>query len=256
MEMEDDDKHLLINVPLMKITGLYQIISPHCSKIYGFNIFKCMIVIQIVIFVLADFWFLFNIIYCKQDIYAMTHFLYLFQSGISSIFKQYCIIKNSDVIWNCVQLTSINRLTYKYHRRQILEDGRSKSKYYSTLFASLWFTVVIAWMLAPFSLIKYYMEVKIHDQFYHYRYNVLNLIFPAVDTFYNDNFIMYFIIESIIAMIWGHGTLIFDVFLISMCTIFSYELKTIANSYSTLGILPDNSASKLVGTITIITKTV
>lgn len=241
----ESEKHLMVSVPLMKITGLYQLISPHTKKIFGFNIFKCIVAFQMLIFEIVNVWDILIVYYCRQDIYAQTNFLYLVQCGILTICKQYYLIKYSDIIWNCVQLTSINHLTYKYHKRRTLENGKKKTKLYLTLFCSMWMSVVIAWILAPFFLKNYYLEVKIKNEIYYYRYNVLNCIFPVSDKFYNEHFFKYFIFETFICIMWGHGAMIFDVFLISMGTIFSYQLRTIGNSYSTIGVYRERSLSKL-----------
>lgn len=230
-------KQFTISVSLLKITGLYQILSPHGLKVYGINIFKCLLAIQITFLGLANVWFGLNMYHNMDGIHTVTYYLILIMSCLSSFFKQAYLIHHSETIWNrCIRLTAIDRLSYYgYHRKHILEIGRTKSISYASLFVFLWIAVVMAWLLSPFLInSSSRMEIRAEHGIYHYRYNVLNLIFPVNDTFYNDNYPTYYIIESIIVVMWGHGTLIFDVLLISLCITLSYQLKTIVDSYNTI----------------------
>jgi len=80
------------------------------------------------------------------------------------------------------------------------------------------------------------MNVKSKDDTYsQYRYNMLNLIFPVSDQFYNNNFIVFYLLESIALIAYGFSMMIFDNLAVSLCITITYQLKSIALSYSTLG---------------------
>jgi len=241
----ENEMHLMANTQLMKISGLYQLLSPHSSKIYGLNIFWCIAVVQIIILITVEVWLVIHICYYDCDFHQLIQYLMMFIAGVASTSKMYYTVQYSSNIWDCIQLTSVHVLSYNHSNRQILEIGRAKSKSFSTIFTFLWLGVVTSYLLSPIVIDNYYNKINIGNSIYNYRLNVLNLIFPVSDKFYNEQFLFYYFFESFISIIWGHCALIFDTIFISMCVTFSYQLRTVADSYSTFGFVHNQSTGKL-----------
>lgn len=237
--------NLMINTRLMKKTGFYQLLNSYSPKVFGHNVFKCLSVVQMSILSSSVVVFILNIYYFSNDINTAMGYSLLLTSDVLSIFKLYSIIKYSDTIWNCIQSTSINDFSYKYHERRILEEGRSKSKSYSILIMFMWACLVIFWTLAPLFATNYFLKAELENKIYSYRFNIMNFVYPVTDQFYNDHFIIYYYIEFIVLALWGHCTMNFDVLLLSMNITFKYQLKTIANSFSTFNTTRYQLTSKL-----------
>lgn len=226
----------MIDPQVMKSIGLYQILNPHTQKLFGFSIFKYLIITYLIIYIILLVVYVLNMYYFLDDINELQKYILLISSGTASLFKLFSIIRNSNTLWKCIQLTSVDYLSYKYHNRQILEYSRTLTKCLTSHFAFWWFISVIVWNTAPLFIKDYYIRVKVDNEIHLYRYNVLNLVFPVPSDFYNGHFIKYYIIESTITMILGHSILIYDVLTISICITLKYQLKTIAHSYHTFGI--------------------
>lgn len=245
--MSAHDNNLMVDIKLLKITGLYQILSSNTVKLFGYNIFRFMTAIQIMIYLITVFVGILNVYYCTNDMFGMANNVMLIAAYLLASVKLYNIIKNADRLWNCVQSTSVIYLSYEYHDRRTLEIGRAKSKLFTMFFISLWLTVVIGWLFSPFLNKNHKMEEVFNNGTDYYRNNVLNLVYPVTDQFYNDNYVIFYILESTLAIFWVHSTLIFDVLTISMCVTLSYQLKTIASSYSSFGVKHNNYASTKLG---------
>jgi hypothetical protein len=241
----ENENNLMINTRLMKTTGLYHLLDSRSSKIFGHNVFKCLSIVQMSILVSVMIEFLLNIYYFLDDINTVMQYSILFTSDMLSISKLYYTIVKSDTIWNCIQMTSIDDLSYKYHDRRLLKDGQIKSKSYSILIMFMWMNLTISWALSPLLITNYFFKVEVENKIYNYRFNILNFIFPVTDQFYNDNFMIYYCIEFIVMILWGHCTLNFDILLMSMSITFKYQLKTIANSFSKFNITRNDVKSKL-----------
>jgi len=226
----------MINTGLMKITGLYHVLDSRSPKIFGHNVFICMSVVQMSSLLLLTVIFPANIYYFSDDINVVMQYLMLFTSDVLSILKLYVTIVNSDTIWNCIQMTSIDNLSYKYYDRRMLRDGQLKSKSYSILIMFMWMSLMLSWGLIPLFVTNYFLEAQVENEIYRYRFNILSLVFPVTDQFYNDNFMIYYYIEFVYLMLWCHCTMNFDILLLSMNITFKYQLKTIANSFSTFNI--------------------
>ncbi|XP_029346182.1 uncharacterized protein LOC115034222 [Acyrthosiphon pisum] len=227
-----NEDNFMINMRLMKKTGFYQLLDSRSLKVFGHNVFKCMSVVQMSILSSVAFIFVANIYYFSDDINTVMMYSMLITSDVLSILKLYYILQNSDTIWNCIQMTSIDDLSYKYHDRRILEEGRSKSTSYSILIMFMWLNLIVSWSLGPLFVTNYFLIVEQNDEIYRYRFNIMNFAFPATDRFYNDNFMIYYGIEFITLVLWCHCTMNFDVLLLSMNITFKYQLKTISNSFS------------------------
>ncbi|XP_026817969.1 uncharacterized protein LOC113556906 [Rhopalosiphum maidis] len=244
-----NEDNLMINTRLMKLTGLYHLLDSRSPKIFGHNMFKCLSVVQMSILVSAMIAFLLNIFYFLNDINTIILYSMLFTSDLLSISKLCFTIVNSDTIWNCIQMTSIDDLSYKYHDRRILKDGQMKSKLYSILIMFMWMNLIISWAFAPLFVTSYFFKAEVENKIYNYRFNIMNFVFPVTDQFYNDNFMIYYCIEFIVLILWGHCTMNFDVLLMSTSITFKYQLKTIANSFSTFRITRNdvkNNGTKIV----------
>lgn len=226
-----NEGNLMIDAKLMKNTGLYQLLNPHSLKV-----FKYLAITQILVLVMLFFMLVLNIYYLLDNLNDVVNYLLQVVACANSIYKLYSIIRYSNTFWNGIQSTSIQYLSYKYHRRQISEIGRIKLKSLTTFFAIWWAVSCSIWIISP--LFNYYRlnnEIK-NENIGNYQYNVLNLVFPVSVKFYNKHFISYYVLESILMVIWSHSMLIFDIITISMCVTLSYQLKTIVNSYHTFGI--------------------
>ncbi|XP_050057431.1 uncharacterized protein LOC126550274 [Aphis gossypii] len=231
-----NEDNLMINTGLMKITGLYHVLDSRSLKIFGHNVFKCLSVVQMSSLILLTIIFPANIYYFSNDINVVMQYLMLLTSDMISILKLYVTIVNSDTIWNCIQMTSIDNLSYKYHDRRMLRDGQLKSKSYSILIMFMWMNLMLSWGLAPLFVTNYFLETQVENKIYRYRFNILSFAFPVTDQFYNDNFMIYYYIEFVYLILWCHCTMNFDILLLSMNITFKYQLKTIANSFSTFNI--------------------
>jgi len=100
----------------------------------------------------------------------------------------------------------------------------------------MWMNLIISWALAPLFVTNYFLELEVENEIYRYRFNIMNFVFPVTDQFYNDNFMIYYYIEFACLILWCHCTMNFDILLLSMNVTFKYQLKTLANSFSTFNI--------------------
>lgn len=235
----------MIDPQVMKLIGFYQMLSPHGPKVFGVDIFKYITKTLLLIQIILLFVYVLNIYHSIEEVNELAKYIFLIASSMVSVFKLFSVIQHSDTLWNCIQLTSIDNLSYKYHNRHILKSGRTRTKLLTSHYTFWWFVSVITFVISPLFIKNYYIRIKIDNDIEYYRYNVLNFIFPVTGEFYNKHFINYYILESIITIILGHCILMYDILIISICITLRYQFKTIVNSYSTFHISDNKSMSKL-----------
>lgn len=217
--------------------GFHQLVSSRSPKIYGVNVYKLFSIIYFAIcFIFAPIMILLSLYYSyKGDNFNQSiHILTILLSAILGNIKMFCLWTNLDRIWSCIQLTSTKHLSYKYHSTEIMDAGRNMAESFSLFFIGLWIISIGTWVVSPLLVNNYFLHIYIGNKMYNYRYNLMNFIYPATDVFYNDHFKANYFFEFSAIFCGVHGSLIFDIIIISLCVIIRYQLKVLSNSYSTM----------------------
>lgn len=229
-----DEKTNIIDLKIMKLTGFYQLINPHTKKYFGLNLFKVGAGIEIVCGIISMGILTFSSLFHLQATNElMSHFM-MITALIFTILKMIRVWINSDSLWKCLEMASVDFLIYKDHDREHLRKERKKSIKISRMFFTFWIFAALSWIYSPFTLKDVYLDANIRGDVQHFRYNSLNYVFPITDEFFNNNFIIFYMIETIQIAFWCHVTVAYDPFLISVCIAIAAQLKTIADSYSEL----------------------
>lgn len=235
----------MVDLQLMKITGVYRLLGMPSRKIFGYNNFQCIKMIIIVFTVMFSIIMHANTYYFIEDKNEVLKYTMVYLFGLTSMLDFYTIIKSTNALWDCVQLTSIDCFSYMYHNKKILEIGKIRSKISATLNNLYWLMCVVFWSLTPLFLKDNFIRVIVKDKTYLYQYNIMNLVFPASTDFYNEHFIVFYIFEITLTSIWAYCTMIFEMLIISICITLLYQFRTIFNSYTTF----DSAYEKFEGKI-------
>lgn len=222
----------------MKATGVYQLFDPNTHKLFGCNVFKLGGVIEIIYLALVIVACFTSVYYYLYDFVLVVKYIVFTIAALFAFVKLYFIIRNADALWEFVSFTSIHFLSFGNRRESVLVRARSISITISNVYTISWIFVLAVYVFPPIiavgdNRIRIKTNDVAHDE---YRYNVLNLIlFPVTVEFYNDNFTLFYLIETTALIFYCHSMLIYDCLIISMCITIKHQLKTIALSYSELG---------------------
>ncbi|XP_060877188.1 uncharacterized protein LOC132950023 [Metopolophium dirhodum] len=250
--MELQNENSIINLKFMKITGMYQLIrQSDCLKIFNMNIYKISFIAQILILSISTIMNLYSIYSCINDVNQIFHYSVMIFATNFAIYKYYFIIKNAKTIWNFAHMMSTNFLCYKDHTKEMYKVARTRCSTITLISLALWSSNVLYWSLSPILSNNSYLKVKFEDGVYNYRLNVLGLVYPVTDTFYNKYFHVFYIIETVWLILWGNIMWVFDILMISVCISIEYQLKTISESYSSLGLKHNELTSNIKSTISV-----
>lgn len=243
--IHESTKTYIINLQLMKIIGLYQLLNPNATTLFGYNIYKLGGFISILYLTLNIIMCNISIYYSQYDFTAVVRYIMFIYATFFVIIKISFLIIKSDILWNFISFTSINFLSYSGHQKYFLMNARIISLIISNVFAILWAAFIALWIFSPIVIKDSYLNIKSKNSTYmQYRYNMLNLLFPVSTQFYNDNFTVFYLFETIILTIYGYSMIVFDCLIISFCLTIVFQLRTIASSYSTLGYNHTNNQIK------------
>lgn len=234
--MELQNEQSIINLQFMKITGFYQLLMLSNSlKLIKINIYKTTFIVQILILSVTTIMGFYSIYACRNNVNQVIHYIIIIYAIYFAICKYYFIIKNEKTIWNCMRMMSVNFLSFNDHTKKMYKIARTRSSTMILISLGLWSSTVLFWSLSALFSNNSYLKVKFRDGEYNYRSNALGLVVPVTDTFYNKYFHVFCITETVFLIFWGQMMWVFDILIISVCISIEYQLKTIANSYSSLG---------------------
>lgn len=231
-----EGKKYVINVRLMKLTGLYQLLDPNTPKLCGFNGFKIGSIIALLILVTTFVMCNISIYYVMEDFTEVVNYSMVIVATSLVIFKLYFVIRNSATLWEFISFTSVDFLSYDGHQKAIIDRARTISIAISNSFAFIWTAIIFVWMSLPIIKKGDYFNVKSTNGTYRqYQFNSLNLVIPVSAGFYNENFLWFYFIESIPLMIYSYSMMIYDCLVISIGITIAYQFKTVASSFRKLG---------------------
>lgn len=246
----EKEERFMFNTGTPKLIGFYRMASSHASRAFGVDFYRSLFTVQLTIMFVFICVLAVHVVYARNDVNNATHYLIIVVPYTLSAAQLHCVYANSDRIWNCVRLTSSDNLAYGRHDGRILGAGKTRSKFYSLFFVVSWIAASSGWWLSPFAANSFYFEMAAgNGTSRRYRFNVLNLVLPVTDKFYNDHYAYYYAIECLSTMVSSHGTLLFETLLIMMGVTIAYQLKTIANSYGHFTVAHAPSISRLRPTI-------
>nr|UMT69223.1 odorant receptor 24 [Myzus persicae] len=232
------NEHSIINLQYMKITGFYQLLIPSDGvKLFNINIYKTAFIVQILILSVTTIMGFYSIYAFINDVNQIFNYTIIIFAANFAIFKYYFIIKNAKTIWNFMHnMMSTNFLCYKGHTKEIYKIGRNRSSTLILISFGLWSNIVLYWSLSAILSKNSYFKLKFKDGVYNYRSNAIDLVYPVTDTFYNKYFLVFYLLETILLIFWSQMMWVFDILMISVCISIEHQLKTIAASYSLIGL--------------------
>lgn len=231
-----DEQNYMINLRLMKVTGLHTLLNPDTPKLFGYNWGKLNGVLFIFIMILVIVGSNMSIYYIMNDFTKTLPYIVIIVSATFVLLKIYFLIRYSKELWEFVNFTSIHFLSYTGHQKTILSKARKLILRISNMFTCFTIFIILVWIVSPIFMKDNYIVVKsTNDTYNHYHYNILSIIFPVTEQYYNNNFIHFYLLESLGLIVYGYSMMNFDYLIISICLTITYQLKMISKSYSKLG---------------------
>lgn len=250
-ELAGDEKTSMINLPVMKLVGLYQCLDPGGPRPCGFHVFRSMAVVQVAYIVAFCALDMLTVVKCANDFNLVAKYAFLLVCAANTTFKLYYVVTRAPLIWDCLRLASFDFLSCGRRRSEtaaiadILLAGRSMSITATSLFLFMWTFVAASWVLSPFYFRDNRLTVDcdggVHGR---YRYNSINIVVLVSDASYNRHFSSFYLVELLCFLWCAHATFVFDLLAMSLSITIVYQLKTVARSYHMVASEP----SKFAGT--------
>lgn len=246
-----DGQRYEINMQLAKCLGLYRILNPNTTKIFGHNVYHIVIVILGLFICTISIFYPICFYNLTKNVSAFPFFLGCLSSYMLSFYKIIIIVYYSDDIWKCIEVISLDSMSYKHYNRKIFEKWRIRSVNVSYVYVLIIFSILLSWCFSPYAYYKKMEALRNYDSPYSgYLMNIFNLYSSILDQLYNDHFSILYIAEINILVFFLYFSTTFDMFMVFMCFAMSCQLETICDGIESL--VQDKSPKNNMSTYNII----
>lgn len=232
---------------LPKLLGLYKILNPNTIRILGYNLYHITIILAgslMCVIILLLFPFLSH--YMNKDVTSIAFFLGCVYNYLMSFFKIIIVVHYSDDIWKCLDIISLNLLSYTQYNKKIFEMWRERSVQVSYVYVFMAFFMLSSWCISP--QFNSAVDTTSNDTFTHskiYRMELFNVNLTIPDKSYN---VLHFA-EIIVFVCYLYFSIIFDTFMVFMCFALYCHQETICDGIESL--VPDKRPKNTLSTYTL-----
>lgn len=234
----DDEETLAINLKLFKLIGFYQIIDPNSPTLFGYNIYKLVNCVLIVITTTITVVGMSGNVIGADDLedHDFKDLQLLFYIGCMTIVyvKLIMVMRHSEQIFHLFTVTRKSFLTSKHCKKnwhKIVNCGRQFRRIFPFYFFFFFMTGIL-WTSMPVIINNYTDIGKVqNDMSVGRKRNIVNLRFPVSVSTYNTFYGVFFSVECLLVSYCTFGLVTFDLFLIALLLITSGHYEVVSSAY-------------------------
>lgn len=231
--IKEDDSFSVIN--LTKLFGLYQILNPNTTKIFGYNMYHIIIVlIGLLLFAVS----MLSPIGLYNLSSNMTEFSFPFgfiYNMLFSCYKMMIILYYSKDVWHNIVVTRFNFMSYQYYNIQLFKNWQKRAIRIICIFIIISILALSIWIAIPSVFNTTTVTMKNLDGSYsEYRMNIFNLYLIVSNKTYNEFFYIFYIVEISVCVGYYYFTILFDILTAVFCCSLSGHLETISDKIKSL----------------------
>lgn len=234
MDLENKEEYIFSFI-LLKCIGLYQIIDPNTKKLFGYNLYHIFICLFGLILFCITSMFPISLYYWSKDFVAIVYTIGCSENLIFSYCKMLLILYYSQDIWNCMDVTNINFITYEKYNRNVFKNWKKISHRVTLVYCIMSILILTMWILYPLIFNTTFTIKNLDGSYSNYKLNVLNMYLPISDEVYNHHYAIIYSVEIIGFITYFYFLTIFDIIVLVISCALLCQLSTISNAISSLG---------------------
>lgn len=246
-----EPKEVCINLKLLKLFHFFHLFDPKIKTICNLNVYHialyiiiCVIGCSIMFGMMGYFTEARNELNIANDVQLIFCCIVYFLCLIKII----TFFNKANDIWDLLRVTCINFLSSTHCQKNvgILHNYREKLIKTTNYISVILIVLNIQWTLFP--LVLLWLQREDENQSSQRFENIYNFRFPVTTSYYNNNFVIFYIIENSIVTFMCYTHLISEIFFISLCCVMiaQYEMIQIAYKNVNSVLNYENSNSKSI----------
>lgn len=228
-------EEVAINLKLLKRFHFYQLFDPAGVKIFGWNahrsVFILFIIITQIIMIYADFGLIIDLDLANANsvLVISTHL-----ENYICLAKQIVLLCNVNKIWDLFDVTRFNFLRSKLCRRHVKKLWGSRDQLIKITNVYFVFTssVTTQWLIFPIILNTFLESENVNEDRLH---NILQFRYPVSLRTYNEYYVMFYLLEFLVAAFMLFTAIMSDSILISICWTLSTQYEILTQGFKDIG---------------------
>lgn len=234
----DDEETLAIDLKLFKFIGFYQIVDPSSPKLFGYNVYKLVNCILIMVTTTMTVVGMSGNVFGTDGPveYDFKYVQLLFYIGCILIgnVKLIIVICNAERIFDLFTVAHNSFLTSKHCKKnwRKIENCRRQFKRIFLFYLFFFFMTGILWTSMPVIVNNYTVSGKLQNDLSTSRkLSIVNLRFPVTVSTYNKFYSVFFSVECLLVSYCTFGLVTYDLFLIALLLLTSDHYQVVSSAY-------------------------
>lgn len=217
--------------------GLRRILDPKTTcKLYGYNVYHAVIMSFVLYLFVVSTLGSIGFYYTTNNMIMFTLCMGCVTNFLFSCYKMMHVVVHSKYIWECMDVTRFDFMSYRHYDKNIFEHWRHRTVRTLSLYIVIIFFTLLIWTSIPLVFSSTLMEIKNTEGSHSfYRMNIFNIYLTVSDETYNNHFNAFYFIEIIVILCFLYFSMIYDSIMVTMCFALSGQLETITNAVKLLG---------------------
>ncbi|XP_060858694.1 uncharacterized protein LOC132936046 [Metopolophium dirhodum] len=232
-----NEKNNFFDIRLAKISGLYQMLDPETVKYRGRNVYHILMACVLVYMCFISMILMFSVpYYWTGNIPISMDYFCKIELTFFLIYKMWFVIRHSNDIWNCLSITRYDFTSFGNRNRHILDRCRNRLAWFTTIYATVYFTGTISYLAITLAFSGDKSPVKSHGgSIGYYRQNAMNLYLIVSDETYNAHYYTFYFVEALFGTFMGLFFFIFDFLLVTLCFSMCCQIQIICSAFESVG---------------------
>lgn len=225
-------QEVAINLELLIRCRFYQMFNPNGIKIKNWNVYQLVCIILTAIAQLVIVYATFGFFVETDDVFTDLELIVIIGVHIENyicLLKISVFLYHANTIWDLFDVARFNFLTSKLCRNNIklLNKSRDISIKLTNAYLAITLGIMVQWLLFPIVINKFIAPENAN----HRLYNIFNFRFPVTLQNYNNHYVIFCVMEIIVAMFFLYVLLVIDVFIISLCWVINAQHKVLTLAF-------------------------
>ncbi|KAE9535088.1 hypothetical protein AGLY_008380 [Aphis glycines] len=226
-----------INLKLFKLIHFFQLFDPSIQKMCNINIYHlgCHVMNCVTGCIV-----MYGLLGCfiemedRLNIVNQIQLMFCVLIYYSSLFKIITFLYKANNIWDLLRVSHVNFLTSSQCKTHIgiLHKYRNKSIKITNMISTIGVVTTLEWIMFPL-LLQLLQEEDTNQSNQRFE-NIFNFRFPVTINYYNNNYAIFYFMESFITMYMLYIYVAVDVFFISACYIMIAHYEMIKRAYENI----------------------
>lgn len=238
-ENYDYNDGTMVDIIFFDAIGLNLLLNPFSKnkdRKFGYRYYKVVLAIQWLIIGIECMQII-RLYLAISDLQLLLNVIFLIVQILINVFKGIVLVMNADKMWNLLDVARYGFTSFGSRDPSLLHRCKSKLSKFLRIATGHCLITLCTWIVTPLFTNKYVQMVNLDGTIGYYRISIFNLWYPVTESMYNSLPIwtLIYVTEMLIITNCIYIWILFDCYLVTVCTVLSTQFNNLASAYESIG---------------------